>query len=132
MRQSIEKKRETRPAELSVTVMLHDRKAFLAVSDSFRARADAAPPLSAGLTGGFGASACSASLSAPLTKRVESPGKRRRRLISSLSPFEKFSAEAPMASSACPIFGADQNASGTEVASTTINQNTEQRCCFAA
>jgi len=52
MRQSIEKQRETKSAQNSVTVMFHDRRAFLVVADSFRARASAAPSLSDALTVG--------------------------------------------------------------------------------
>jgi len=132
MRQSIENKRETRSDEMSVTVMFHDSNTILPSADSFSAHSVRVLSLSEGLTGGFSLRSCPASFSAPLTERVKSPEKRRRRSILSLSPFEKFSAEAPMAHSAAPVFGADQNASGNEVALTTTNQNTEQRCCFAA
>lgn len=132
MLQSIEKKRKKGVGEMSVTVMFHDRNPNFATFEPILALPCRESSLSDRLTGDFAQSSRPASLSAPLTGRAEILEQRRRLIISSLSPFEKFSAEAPMARSAAPVFGADLNASGSEVALKINIQNTEQRCCYAA
>jgi len=132
MRQSIDKKREKIGSEVSVTVMFHDRSAILGPFDSFFARASGAVSLSASLTGVLACCFRPASFSASLTEVANTPENRRSWPISSLSHSEKFSAEAPMARSACSVLGADPNMSGTAVALITNNQKTEQRRCYAA
>ena len=131
LRQDIEIKKEKLTDQKFVTVMFHDRTSVLGSFESYVARAGVASSLSADLTGSSAFGFRPAPLSAPLAEGLKSPEKRRRRISSSLSFFEKFSAEASMAHSAGPVCRADLNASGTEVALTTINEKTEQRRCYA-
>jgi hypothetical protein len=132
MRQGIEKKQETKSTQNSVTVMFHDRKDFLGVSDSFRARGNAASSLSDALTVGFPVVSPVPSLPSNLKVsafRAHSRHRTRRRT----SPhIEKFSAEVLNTRSAWFVFGASPNSlSQTAAANPTITI-TEQRRCAAA
>ena len=133
MRQNIENKREARVDEMSVTVMFNDSSAVLRAFESVTADSGVEASLSEGLTGGLASRLRpAASLSALLTEQSVSAGRVRKRSISPLSYFEKFSAEAPWARSAYPVSGVNPNTSVLMFALTTNNQNTEQRCCIAA
>jgi len=132
MRQSIEKQQETKSAQNSVTVMFHDRKVFLGVSDSFRARGNAAPSLSDALAGDLFVSPAAPSLPLPLNELL--PRQRLlRRTRRRASPYiEKFSAEVPKTCSAWFIFGTSPNSRSQNAAATVITTMTEQRRCAAA
>jgi hypothetical protein len=132
MRQSIEKKQETKSAQNSVTVMFHDRKVFLGVSGSFRARASAAPSLSDALAGDLFVSPAAPSLPLPLNERLPRQRLLRRTRRPTSPHIEKFSAEVPNARSAWFVFGASPNSRSQTAAATTITIMTEQRRCAAA
>jgi len=132
MQQSIEKQQETKSTQNSVTVMFHDRKALLAVSESFRARVKAALSLSDALTVGVPVVFPVPSLPSNLKVsafRAHSRHRTRRRT----SPhIEKFSAEVSKARSAWFVFGASPNSRSQTVVATVITTMTEQRRCAAA
>ena len=131
MRQSIENKRETKPSELAVTVMFHDREHILGGNQSFRARENAAPSLpdSLAVVSCF-VSGASPQLG-PLTFAQLYPSRDRTRRRS-LPHTEKFSAEEPIARSALAVLAACPNTRSTQAVATVITPMTEQRRCVAA
>ena len=132
MRQSIEKQQEAKPSEVAVTVMFHDRRRFLGVSESFRARGNAAPSLSDALVVGVVVFPPASSL--PSYPKVNAPRAHlrhptRRRT----SPhIEKFSVEQSTAVSALAVLEANPNARSAQAEATVITTMTEQRRCAAA
>jgi hypothetical protein len=132
MRQIIDKKQETKSAQNSVTVMFHDRKVFLGVSDSFRARGNAAPSLSDALAGDLFVSPAAPSLPLPLNERFPRQRLFRRTRRRTTPHIEKFFAEVPNALSAWFVFGASPNSRSQNAAATITTIMTEQRRCAAA
>ena len=132
MQQRIEKQQETKLTKDTVTVMFHDRKAFLAVSELFRARANAAPSLSGSLTIGvlFVLPVPSLPSSLKVSASGAHPRHRTRRRTTLI--YRKFSAEVPDARSARFIFGANPNSRSEIAAATIITTKTERRRCKAA
>jgi len=123
MRQSIEKKQETKPSEVSVTVMFHGKRHALGENESFRARESSIVSLSGELAvirvHFFDASSPSGFESAP--------PERRRARSRSLSQAEKISAEGPMACSALAVSAANPNTRSPQAGATPITTTTEQR-----
>lgn len=109
MQQSIGKKLETKSTQKSVTVMFYDRKAFLAVTDLFRGRENAAPSLSDAMTVGDPVVSPVPSLSRSL-KVSDSRAHSRHRTRRRASPhIEKFSVGVPHARSALAVLAASPN-----------------------
>jgi hypothetical protein len=131
MRQSIEKQQETKSTQNSVTVMFHDRTAFLGVIDSFRALKQMARSLSASLTDCFVLPAAP-SLSRPLNGALRADFARHQTRRRTSPHIEKFFAEMPTACSAWLVFRANPNTRGRSAAVFTITPMTEQRRCKAA
>ena len=132
MQQSIEKQQETKLTQSFFTVTFRDRKAFLAVNYSFRARGNAASSMSDPLTGDLFALVAVPSLSSPL-KVSASRAHSRHRMRRRTSPhIETFSAEEPMARSALVVLAAIPNTRSTQAVATVITSMTEQRRCAAA
>jgi hypothetical protein len=132
MRQRIEDKRETKSPEVAVTVMFSGRSCVLGVYESFRARDNAAPSLSAKLAVYVAVVPGASSLSAFLKLPTKVDPSRHRMRHRSLSHIEKFSAEASMARSALAVLAANPERRGRKAAATVITKTTEQRRCAAA
>lgn len=132
MRQSIENKRETKPSEVAVTVMFHDREHILGGNQSFRARENAAPSLPCVLTGYMFVASEAPSSSALLSVGISRDLSRHRRRRRTSKYIEKFFAEGPIARSALAVFAANPNTRSPKAAATVITTMTEQRRCAAA
>ena len=131
MRQSIEKKRESRRAEMNVTVMFHGRTACFGSFYSFGARDHAALSLSAALTGEVLMPAAAPSLPSSLKVAIPRSYSRHITRKRSLPHIEKFSAEVPEACSALAVFAAILNSCGAKAAANPTTKITEQRRCAA-
>lgn len=127
MRQSIEKQRETMSNQKIVTVMFHDRKAFSAVTHSFRARGNAAPSLSDPLA--VTGPVVSPVPSLPPNMKVSdsrAQSRHRTRLRAS-QDVERFAAEVPHARSAWFVFGSNSSSHGQVTAATSATTVSEHR-----
>ena len=132
MRQSIEKKRETKSVQNSVTAMFHDRNGFLDVSGSFRARESAVSSPSDALA--VGSPVVSSVLSLPSILKASGSGthSRHRTRRRTSQQMEKFPAEEPMARSALTVLAVNPNKGGAQATANVITTMTEQRRCAAA
>jgi len=132
MRQSIEKKQETKAAPNSVTGMFHCSKGFFGASDSFLARVHAALSLSETLTGDVFVPAAAPSLLAHLKVPIPRAHPRRRTRRRTMPSINKFYAEGPIARSALAVLAANPNPRSQVAAATPITIMIEQRRCAAA
>lgn len=131
MRQSIEKKRETKSPKTVVTVMFHDGR-FSGDNESFCEGADASSSLSEWWA--VSADAVSNASSQPffVTLLPQINAAREGSRSMSLPRSEKFFAEGLVARSALAALAAIPNTCSTQAAATVITPMTEQRRCKAA
>ena len=132
MCQSVDRKRETKLAKVTVTVMFHDRKGSLGVISPSRARENAAPSLSGVLAVVFTFLSSVPSLPSHLNVSACSASLRHRTRRKSMMHTEKFCSEEPVAVSALAGLIASPNRRGAKAAENPITILTKQRCCAAA